>query len=356
MHNSKTRFAAAVVVPAACLAVVLAVVFFPGSDRAFARAIKHIKQAQTITCNLTTTISGSPIDVTVDGKLYISADHGSRFDMYMGGRSFVTQYMPLDGPAISITPATKTYVRLQFDEEALAADPGKRTPDAWIRELQELAEHASRELGVDTVDGVEAEGYEIAGESLGLAGGAAQLWIDVETSLPLRYVIEMSGPHEGSHLKVVHDQFEWDRPLEAALFEPDVPEGYTALDLQMPAINEQGLLNGLRRFAALSGDAYPSSLDASRVIGELMGILKPKNGIASNPMDPAYQDVLQGIMEVGASMAFHQELVKNGREPQYFGDQVKPDDADAVLMSWNLDDGQRRVVYGDLRAQTVPGE
>ena len=32
---------------------------------------------------------------------------------------------------------------------------------------------------------------------------------------------------------------------------------------------------------------------------------------------------------------------------------VKPGDSDAVLMRWKLDDKQMRVVYGDLRTETV---
>ena len=50
----------------------------------------------------------------------------------------------------------------------------------------------------------------------------------------------------------------------------------------------------------------------------------------------------------------HSHLLREGREPEYFGATVGPGDSDTVLMRWNLDDGHCRVIYGDLRAETVP--
>ena len=46
-------------------------------------------------------------------------------------------------------------------------------------------------------------------------------------------------------------------------------------------------------------------------------------------------------------------LEADGREPQYFGKDVQPGDADSVLLSWTLRDGQTRVIYGDLSTETL---
>jgi hypothetical protein len=40
----------------------------------------------------------------------------------------------------------------------------------------------------------------------------------------------------------------------------------------------------------------------------------------------------------------------------YFGDRVKPGEKDRILMRWRLDNGRYRVIYGDLRADTVDGD
>jgi hypothetical protein len=52
-------------------------------------------------------------------------------------------------------------------------------------------------------------------------------------------------------------------------------------------------------------------------------------------------------------LSFYQQLLEENREPEYFGATVQPGDSDAVLMRWKLDDGSFRVIYGDLRAETV---
>jgi hypothetical protein len=40
----------------------------------------------------------------------------------------------------------------------------------------------------------------------------------------------------------------------------------------------------------------------------------------------------------------------------YYGKTVIPKDADKVLLRWKLDDGQYRVIFGDLIAKTVMAE
>ena len=50
---------------------------------------------------------------------------------------------------------------------------------------------------------------------------------------------------------------------------------------------------------------------------------------------------------------FFMKLANEQREPEYFGATVKPGDSEAILLKWKLDDGRYRVIYGDLRAETV---
>jgi hypothetical protein len=46
-------------------------------------------------------------------------------------------------------------------------------------------------------------------------------------------------------------------------------------------------------------------------------------------------------------------MLKAGVEVEYFGGSVTARDFDKVLMRWRLDDGRYRVIYGDLRAETI---
>ncbi|MFQ5422909.1 MAG: hypothetical protein ACE5F9_02900, partial [Phycisphaerae bacterium] len=51
-------------------------------------------------------------------------------------------------------------------------------------------------------------------------------------------------------------------------------------------------------------------------------------------------------------LTFFAFLELAGREPEYFGKTVQPGDADAVLVRWRQENGDTRVVYGDLRLET----
>jgi hypothetical protein len=61
----------------------------------------------------------------------------------------------------------------------------------------------------------------------------------------------------------------------------------------------------------------------------------------------------EASLKAAVVAAFYQKLANEQREPEYFGATVKPGDAEAILLKWKLDDGRYRVIYGDLRAETV---
>ena len=104
----------------------------------------------------------------------------------------------------------------------------------------------STKLGRRTINGREAEGFEI--EDSKIAGAlvpvkfdslVARFWIDVETSLPLRYETELviSDRHitfftggKAVEVKVIGDEFQWDVKLESGIFEPNIPPDYTAME------------------------------------------------------------------------------------------------------------------------------
>jgi hypothetical protein len=54
--------------------------------------------------------------------------------------------------------------------------------------------------------------------------------------------------------------------------------------------------------------------------------------------------------------AFYEELVEDKKDPTYYGDTIGLGDSGKVLLRWRLDNGQYRVIFGDLRAKTVTAE
>ena len=40
----------------------------------------------------------------------------------------------------------------------------------------------------------------------------------------------------------------------------------------------------------------------------------------------------------------------------YYGENVTPEDSDAILLRWRLDDGKYRVIFGDLDQKDVTAQ
>jgi len=57
-----------------------------------------------------------------------------------------------------------------------------------------------------------------------------------------------------------------------------------------------------------------------------------------------------------ASKSRYEYLVGKGKEVAYYGENIKTGDSNAVLMHWRLSDGNYRVVFGDLREETILAE
>jgi hypothetical protein len=160
------------------------------------------------------------------------------------------------------------------------------------------------------------------------------------------------------HVLAVYDQFEWDVRLGADLFVPEIPEGARTIDLTIPPMTEQTLLDGLRLYAELAG-RYPPSLDPVSISVGMSMAWVTSGRLEIDPEDPASvfdTGLAQDCMTVTAACGFCRQLAADGHEPEYFGDIVTPEDPDEVLLHWRLDGGQVRVIYGDLRVETLAAE
>jgi len=339
---------------AACIAFVALLMTFSGGKNAFAAAIEQFRNARTITCNITTTTK-LPAQITTvmqTGKLYLSAEYGSRCDMFMNGVPMVIQYAPLQGSSTSVTPATRTYT--VTDTQAVDNGvPQGNGPDSLIRMIAHMQEQANRELGRKYIDGIETLGYEIVGQLLGAGAGEglrSELWIDAKTYLPVRCIAEMPIGQTGGTSELIYDQFEWDTPLDATLFVPEIPADYTRINATMPIPDEAALIKALRNYAELA-DKYPPTMDPASILTDLSYIRGRRAASAAARGEKAMdqQVSMQKSAEIGSGFKFYQTLTT----PEYYGKTVIPGQADAVLLRWKLTDGQWRVIYGDLRVETI---
>ena len=66
--------------------------------------------------------------------------------------------------------------------------------------------------------------------------------------------------------------------------------------------------------------------------------------------------VMEFARPIQSLTMFHMMLSQEQKEPAYYGKAVTPGDKALVLMRWKTGDNQYRVLFGDLRAETVDAE
>ncbi len=351
----------------AAVAAVAAVAFIfvgHGESVAFAQVARHFQNVETIVCHMKRTITGGDRPLEVEGRLYFSAEYGSLATFNVDLLNVLTVWAPAGGPLVHVTHGLRpTYSVIQMSDDDPDA-PWNKGPGARLEGLRSLTEDAGVPLAERLFDGRQVTGFEIPGHKLGLEdpSASAEIWVEKATGLPVSYTFTAAWPVPGQRVVETFDRFEWNTPLPAAIFEPSIPKGYTELDLDMPPADEEALVIGLRVFAELSGGSYPVSLASYplslgqiRVNKELEAILRERHGGHDlNPSSPLYVETVQKIVTVGNACRFYSDLVKSSREPEYFGARVRAGDAESVLLKWRLDDGDTRVLYGDLYAETLP--
>lgn len=115
-------------------------------------------------------------------------------------------------------------------------------------------------------------------------------------------------------------------------------------------------------------DLRVSKLAAAAVIIVTMVLLAGVFGERSSADGDIYQDgkllinyCLKGegasTSNVLAGMSrFYEYLIYRGKEVTYYGDNINPADKDALLLHWKLADGNYRVIFSDLRIESVAPE
>lgn len=216
-----------------------------GSSIVFADVLKSIQEANTavwhehrvMTCN------GEELPFLIsDVVRYYSLEYGAKEEMYNMRDILLHQvyWLAEKSMRIEVVPLLKQYKSTELNEAERAV--GGRSVEAIVELVK--SERAVK-LGRKTIDGREAEGFEI--EDSKIAGAlvpiefdsmVARFWIDVETSLPIMYEAELiiSDLHitfltggKPVEVKVIGDEFQWDVELENDIFELNIPPDYTEM-------------------------------------------------------------------------------------------------------------------------------
>ena len=386
MKNSLTKFSAAAVVLLACIAGLTMI--NTTSSVALANVLSLIEQfsAYSYQADMKTTTQMMGMETSQDMhlKVWMSQDRGMRMDMettsLFGIVTLVQSYLiPERNEIITITPAQKTYIRMEIDGEQY--DQRLKQSYSPTVMVEQLLEFGYKNLGKSTIDGIEVEGFQTNDpNSLGGLFGSGQmdikLWVDVKTQLPVQMEMDIQSEDQTSlTMSGVIYGFQWDVPNDAETFEPVIPDDYILLtdSPYQISFDEETAIKGLKVFADILGK-YPEKIDLlglSSEMGKIQEIFQDEEKIPpymkqlkEESKDLNFIEKMKKGMDwtidwtmstMGLSM-FYMQLQQENKEPVYYGDIITPEDADKVLLRWKVSDNKYRVIFGSLYAETVTAD
>lgn len=376
MRSPLTRVAAVAVVVIACA---LAFSMWKGTTSVtLAGVVAKVEQIQSYLYRESATIRDqSGGDYTLQATVLTSNAYGVKTEQTTvkadnGQETRLLMYLlPQKKSIVILNLAEKQYGRRELDDATLATMKiDTRDPREMIKRL--LACKYS-ELGTAVIDGVAVQGFATTDPAyLGNTGEnlSVRLWVDVQTWLPVRYELDMDI-REGVHISAVQEGYQWDIPVVAGDFEPDIPADFTTDQMDgtpMPSYSDEGMIDALRIAADFTG-RYPKTLDHDA----LQQLVKQMTEALDTSDRPAVQQFREELKNAGSREAamqvsqgrfmklmtltmFPLMLAGQGAEPVYHGDVVTPSDAELPLMRWKVSDGRYRMIFGDLHAETVTAE
>jgi hypothetical protein len=275
--------------------------------------------------------------------------------------------LPSENTLLIVLHKEKNIHRIKFEDAELDYYKEEyNEPHTIIKQILSC-EHNS--IGQSVIDGITVEGFQTSdlaykGGFLGasdlIVGGLEKvdikLWVDADTFLPIRFEEDVVT-NNGTHFHEVSYDFQWDVIINDNDFEPNISDDYTSPtgDFIIPVINEENAIKGLRIFANYAGN-YPVILDLDILNKEANKYLEPDSVSYEELSESEKTKQNSELFTMRTSVAFYNDLVDESKEPAYYGETVEPGDSSKVLLRWKLDDGQYRVIFGDLSAKTVTAE
>lgn len=345
---------------AATLLIAAGLIYFflgdgPQVSSAWAGLVERIYAVDTCSYRMQVEMDmeGLPQTGKTEALVYTSNELGMRMDNYMNGMFSSTTYQFNDGTYLNVIPMLK---RVQRSQLPVAADSdeqeqGQNDPRLYVKAFL-AGEH--EKLGPSEINGVPVEGIKAIKPQfirVMFSECSGVLWIEQETGWP--YLLEMEGiaSQGNTHMKMIFDQFQWGIPLEQDLFEPNIPSDYTITEIKPPSFSEEELIQGLEFFSDNTGGHYPSSMDMITVMQEFFKGAQEQKANVLGMMTST--DSNSPMRKISCASASYSMLETQQQDLAYYGENVTTNDANAILLRWKLDDGQYRVVYGDLRLETV---
>jgi len=183
-------------------------------NQVFARVIERVNGFRSLRCTMVTRMGKHP---EVDGKLFLA-----------GNNVRIEQF---DGALIQVNDIDQKQT-LFLDTQRKLFQVSEITPEMVqefanpIDQFRDAKPKDAVPIGEELLNGKRTQVYRLSKVDLfGMRGNAEMLvWVDLPTQLPGRIVIRDTDPK--SLMEVRFEDFTWNEPIDAELFELKAPDGY----------------------------------------------------------------------------------------------------------------------------------
>ena len=372
MKNPITKLAAAAVIIIACSTGII-LWRSTASGIALADVLTRIEQVTGYMYQTRSTVTKQQTSTESIITVLISEEHGMKMvrntvDPQSGEiePDLETYLLHRPNSITFVSHKKRMHFELNYDDDSLRFYREEcNDPRIIIKQFLSCT-HTS--LGQSIIDGIAVEGFHTT--DLAYKGGFGQadfggepetvdvkIWVDVSTFLPVRSE-ENITMEDGRHIQEVSYDFRWNMVVNAYDFRPVVPDDYFTDEMVIPEYNEEAAIKGLRLFAGLAG-TYPVNINKKILDREAPRVLHLP-ALDSDSWKALTEDERRSKLSKLASIAgvgfFYKTLVEENKDPDYYGETVGPDDTNKVLLRWKLDDGQYRVIFGDLSVRNATHE
>ena len=343
---------------AAGLLVAVAVAWQMGQPKTLvAQVASAMSQAKGFSCDFIYVSPGydGAVNSKLAGHIFWTPTGEERLDLIADDvRKSSIIYRP-GNTGLRLEPALKQY-------QIVPKSSAREFSFGLFGRLGEFKGKAERMPGSREIRGVQAEGFTV--DWAGVIGddthadAKIQFWLEPATTLPVR--VDLQGLDPRGALVMRLENFKWGKQ-DPQLFDPSIPAGYTKLptsDFKADEITEY-VVYGLSIFAKYNNGKYPAVKyvygdEQGEALRKLMGMPKSALGWAKPSKTLKWADPKEGEFAHGSyGVSWINVIQRDFSEGAYNGKTVTPKDASKVLVRWKLDDGDYRVILGDLTSATV---
>lgn len=322
----------------------------------FAQVAKAMSRASGFRCDFVEVSPGfkGAENAHLAGHIFWNPSGEERLDDVDGANPESIIYRP-GNTGLRLEPNSKTY-------RIVPKSSAREFTFGLFADLEGFKGKAQPIPGPKEILGVKAEGFTVPWPTVvgddTHARAKIQVWLDPATNLPVRVDLLGLDPRGSAVMRL--ENFQWG-PQDTKLFEASIPAGFTRIpttDVKADEITRY-VVYGLSTFAKYNNGKYPAVKyvygdQQGEALRKLMGMGRDAQGWVRPDKDLKWANPKDGEFAHGSSgLSWINSIQRDFPEGVYNGKTVTPQDATKVLLRWRLDDGDYRVIYGDLTFATV---